>query len=170
MWQRLQYFLTSAVPVAEESGVTLAAHPDDPPVPELRGMARLLVSTPKLKRLIDLVPSPRNCLAFCQGTISTMAGVELPQTIRHFATQDKIAYVHFRNVKGTYPAWQEVFIDEGDIDMLDTMRIYKECGFDGTMIPDHTPPMDFAGERWWETGMAYALGYMQACRQALKWT
>ena len=167
LWDRLEYFLSRAVPVAEEAGVTLAAHPDDPPVPELRGMARLFYSPENLQRLIDLVPSPRNSLTFCQGTVSTMRGVDIVQAIHRFASQDRIAYVHFRNVRGAYPRWREVFIDEGDTDMIEAMKAYLEHGFAGTMIPDHTPHTSLTGDLWWETGMTYGLGYMQACRQAL---
>ena len=78
-----------------------------------------------------------------------------------------MAYVHFRNVRGRYPRWQEVFVDEGDTDMVEAMRAYRECGSQGTIIPDHTPHTSLPGELWWETGMVYALGYMRACRQAL---
>ena len=166
LWERVEYFLSSALPVAEEAGVKLAAHPDDPPAPVLRRIARLLVSVENLKRLIEVVPSPCNCIAFCQGTISTMRDAEILKDIRYFAERDKIAMVHFRNVRGRYPRWQEVFIDEGDTDMLEAMKIYLDCGYGATMIPDHTPYMDLPGELWWEVGMAYALGYMQAARQA----
>ena len=168
MWERVEYFLSHAVPVAEEAGVVLAAHPDDPPVPELRGSYRLLHSEANLQRLLDLVPSPNNSLTFCQGTISTMKGVNIIETIKRFASQKKIAWVHFRNTRGGYPRWQEVFIDEGDTDMFEAMKAYLDCGFEGTMIPDHTPYVGLAGDMWWETGMAFALGYMQAIRQALK--
>jgi mannonate dehydratase len=167
LWERLHWFLSRAVPVAEEAGVILAAHPDDPPVPKLRGIARLLHTEESLQRLLDLVPSPSNRLAFCQGTISTMNGVKILDTIRRFAGNNNIAYVHFRNVRGKYPRWQEVFIDEGDTDMIEAMRVYGEAGFQGTMIPDHTPHTSLPGELWWETGMVHGLGYMQACRQAI---
>jgi mannonate dehydratase len=127
----------------------------------------LLYSEAALQRLLDLVPSEHNCLAFCQGTISTMEGVHIIETIKRFASQNRIAMVHFRNVRGQYPRWQEVFIDEGDTDMLEAMRAYRENGFEGPIIPDHTPYVDLAGEMWWETGMAFGLGYMHALRRAL---
>jgi mannonate dehydratase len=167
LWIRLENFLRKAVPAAEQAGVKLAAHPDDPPVGRLRGIARLLVSVKNLKRLIETVPSPSNCITFCQGTIATMADADILEDIRFFAAREKIAYVHFRNVRGRYPRWQEVFIDEGEIDMLEALKVYRDHGFLGTFIPDHTPYMDLPGELWWETGMAYALGYLQAARQAL---
>jgi mannonate dehydratase len=165
MWQRLEYFLRNLVPVAEEAGVTLAAHQDDPPVPKLRGIARLLYKVENLQRLLDLVPSERNQLEFCQGTVSEMAGVDVIGAIRRFAGQRKIAYVHFRNVSSQVPRFDEVFIDQGYVDMLAALRAYHECGFEGTLIPDHTPRV--STDAPWETGMAYALGYMRAGMQAL---
>ncbi len=165
MWGRLAYFLEAVIPTAEEAGVTLAAHQDDPPVPALRGIARLLTSPDAMQRLLDLVPSERNQLEFCQGTVSEMAGVDVPATIRRFASQGKIAYVHFRNVSGTVPRFDEVFLDEGYVDMLEALRTYHDCGFEGTLIPDHTPFIHL--EPAWEMGMAYALGYMRAGLQML---
>jgi len=165
MWGRLEYFLQHLVPIAEEAGVTLAAHQDDPPVPQLRGIARLLTSADDLQRLVNLVPSERNQLEFCQGTVSEMAGIDAIGTIRRFASQGKIAYVHFRNVSATVPRFDEVFIDEGYVDMLEALRTYHDCGFEGTLIPDHTPFNSLAPS--WDIGMAYALGYMRAGMQML---
>ncbi len=165
MWGRLEWFLQNLVPVAEEAGVTLAAHQDDPPTPKLRGIGRLLTSPDNLQRLLDLVPSERNQLEFCQGTVSEMADVDVIGTIRRFASQGKIAYVHFRNVSATLPRFDEVFIDEGYVDMLEALRAYHQNGFDGTLIPDHTPFI--SADNAWETGMAYALGYIRAGMQML---
>ncbi|HWB55223.1 MAG TPA: mannonate dehydratase [Tepidisphaeraceae bacterium] len=164
MWQRLTYFLKNLLPTAEEAGVKLAAHPDDPPVTELYGFYRCLHSVESLQRLLDLIPSPSNCLEFCQGTVSEMADVNILDAIRQFASQDKIAYVHFRNVSATIPKFAETFIDQGYVDMVAAMKMYRACGFQGTLVPDHTPELSF--ENPWETGMAYALGYMRACIQA----
>ncbi len=166
LWERLRYFLENLIPVAEEAGVTLAAHQDDPPVPSLRGQARLLYSVENMQRLLDLVPSPRNQLEFCQGTVSEMAGVDVIAAIRRFASAGKIAYVHFRNVSSQVPQFDEVFLDQGYVDMLEALRAYHECDFPGTLIPDHTPYLNT--QTPWETGMAYALGYMRAGLQMLK--
>lgn len=162
MWRRLEYFLKELVPVAEEAGVRLAAHPDDPPFPELRGTARLIYKPEHYQRLLDLVPSYYNALEFCQGTIAEMSGGELDVygAIERYASQGKIAYAHFRNVRGTVPNYQEVFLDEGDVDMLRALRLYQKHGYDGVLIPDHTPETSCAAP--WHAGMAYALGYMKA--------
>ncbi|HEY64369.1 MAG TPA: TIM barrel protein [Caldilineae bacterium] len=160
MWERLTYFLENLVPVAEEAGVRLAAHPDDPPIPVLRGTARLITHPDHYQRLLDIVPSYYNGVEFCQGTIAEMPGADVYEAIRRYASAGKICYVHFRNVRGKAPNYREVFIDEGDVDMIRALRIYKECGYDGVLIPDHTPQTSCAAP--WHAGMAYALGYMRA--------
>jgi mannonate dehydratase len=160
IWERLTYFLQNLVPVAEEAGVRLAMHPDDPPIPVLRGTARLITHPDHFRRLLDIVPSPYNGIEFCQGTIAEMQGADVYEAIRRYASEGKICYVHFRNVRGKVPNYEEVFIDEGDVDMLTALRIYYECGYDGVFIPDHTPHTSCAAP--WHAGIAYALGYMRA--------
>ena len=160
LWQRLSDFLQAVIPVAEEAGVKLAAHPDDPPMPTLRGTARLVYQPHLYQRLLDMVPSPANCLEFCQGSLAEMSEGDIYEVIDHYSRQGRIAYVHFRNVRGKVPEYREVFLDEGDVDMVRALRIYKRNGFDGVMIPDHTPQMTCAAP--WHAGMAYALGYMRA--------
>lgn len=164
MWENLVYFLERAVPVAEKTGVRLAAHQDDPPAVELRGVGRLLTDHEAMQRLIDTVPSPNSGLEFCQGTVAEMGPEKTVDAVRRFAGQGKIFYVHFRNVKGAFPKFDEVFIDEGDVDMLAAMRAYKEAGYDGVLIPDHAPRV--AGDtQFGHRGRAFALGYMRALMQ-----
>lgn len=160
MWGRLEEFLRAVVPVAEESGVKLALHPDDPPQPVLRGTARIATDPARLQRVLDLVPSPSNTLELCQGTLAEMPGIDLHGAIEQFARQGKVGYVHFRNVRGTLPRYEEDFIDAGDIDMAETLAIYRREGFEGVVIPDHTPQV--ACDAPWHAGMAYALGYLRA--------
>ncbi len=160
MWERVTYFLQNLVPVAEEAGVRLAIHPDDPPIPVLRGTARLITHPDHFRRLLDIVPSYYNGIEFCQGTVAEMQGADVYDAIRRYASEGKICYVHFRNVRGKVPNYEEVFIDEGDVDMLTALRIYHECGYDGVFIPDHTPHTSCAAP--WHAGIAYALGYMRA--------
>lgn len=166
LWRRLEGFLKEVVPVAEEAGVRLAAHPDDPPMPTLRGMARLVHRQELFQRLLDIYPSYYNALEFCQGTTAEMAGGDVYEAIDKYTRQGNIAYVHFRNVRGKVPKYHEVFLDEGDVDFVRAMRIYLKNGFDGVMIPDHTPRMSCDAP--WHAGMAYALGYMRAIIQALQ--
>jgi mannonate dehydratase len=161
LWDRLERFLQEVVPVAEEAGVRLAAHPDDPPMPALRGHARLVYKPELYQRLLDLYPSPSNALEFCQGTIAEMVGeMDVYEAVDTYSKQGAIGYVHFRNVKGKVPKYHEVFVDEGDVDMIRCLRIYHRNGYDGAIIPDHTPQMECAAP--WHAGMAFALGYMKA--------
>ncbi len=168
IWGRLADFLTSVVPVAEEAGVRLAAHPDDPPLPTLRGMARLVTQPQHYQRLLDLVPSPHNALEFCLGTIAEMAEGDygLYEAVDRYSKQGNIAYIHFRNVRGKVPNYEEVFVDEGDIDMYRVLKILYRNEFSGVLVPDHTPQMTCAGP--WHAGMAHALGWMSASLNAIR--
>jgi mannonate dehydratase len=118
-----------------------------------------------MQHLLDVVPSPSNGLDFCQGTVAEMPGHDIYATIARFARQDRIGYVHFRNVVGQSPRYHEVFLDEGDVDMLRAARTYADNGYDGVVIPDHTPHMTCAAS--WHAGMAFALGYMSATFRAV---
>lgn len=160
LWERLAYFLEAVLPVAEEAGVRLALHPDDPPVERLRDTPRL-VNRPELyQRVLDLSPSSANALEFCLGTIAEMPSGDVHAATETYAAQQKIAYVHFRNVEGRVPNYREVFVDEGKIDMRRVVQILRAHHFDGVLIPDHTPQMSCDAP--WHAGMAYAMGYMQA--------
>jgi mannonate dehydratase len=160
LWSRLQEFLDEVLPVAEEAGVTLAAHPDDPPLPTIRGQPRLVYQPQLYQRLIDMHPSPRNALEFCIGTIAEMSEGDVYEATDQYSRQGKLAYVHFRNVTGKVPRYRETFVDDGDVDMIRVLKILHRNGYDGVIIPDHTPQMTCAAP--WHAGMAYALGYMQA--------
>lgn len=160
LWQRLDWFLAELVPVAEEAGVRLAAHPDDPPFATLRGTARLVNTHAKYDRLLSLADSPANALEFCIGSLQEMAGGDIYATTRRFARAGKIAYVHFRNVRGKVPNYVESFVDDGDIDMTEIVRILRDENFDGVLVPDHVPDLTCAAP--WHAGHAYTVGYMKA--------
>lgn len=165
LWRRLGDFLAALVPVAEECGVRLAAHPDDPPMPTLRGTPRLVYKPQMYQRLLDLAPSRSNALEFCLGTIQEMSEGSVYEAADQYSRQGALAYVHFRNVRGKVPKYHEVFIDEGDIDVLRVLRILKTNGYEGVVIPDHTPSLDCAAP--WHAGMAYAVGYLRAALQSV---
>ncbi|HJP32456.1 MAG TPA: mannonate dehydratase [Candidatus Latescibacteria bacterium] len=161
IWERFERFLKDLVPVAEEANVRLAMHPADPPLSTLRGTYRMVHKPEQYQRLLDLVPSRCNVAEFCQGTIAEMDGdMDVYEAIAKYTAQGKISYVHFRNVVGSVPEYYETFIDDGDVDMVKALRLYHENGFDGVLIPDHTPQM--ACDAPWHAGMAYALGWMRA--------
>jgi mannonate dehydratase len=151
--------------VAEEAGVRLAAHPDDPPLPTLRGHARLVNQPHLYQKLLDIMPSHANALEFCQGTIAEMSEGDVYDAIDRYSKQQAIAYVHLRNVQGKVPDYHEVFIDEGDVDMFKAIEIYHRNGYDGVIIPDHTPQMTCDAP--WHAGMAHALGYIRATIRAV---
>jgi mannonate dehydratase len=160
LWRRLEVFLDALLPVAEAAGVTLAAHPDDPPLATMRGQPRLVYQPQLYQRLLDLRPSPANALEFCIGTIAEMADGDVYEATDQYSAQGKLAYVHFRNVTGKAPHYRETFVDDGDVDMIRVLGILKRNNYRGVIIPDHTPQMSCAAP--WHAGMAYALGYMQA--------
>ncbi len=164
MHERRDYFLRELLPVAEEYGVQLAAHPEDPPVPVMRDAARILINPEAYEDLFRRFPSTSNCVEFCQGTFTEM-GVDIYEAIRSFGSRQKISYVHFRNVKGRLPDYTEAFIDEGDADMVKALQAYKDCGYTGLLMPDHSPDITCANPN--ETGMAFAVGYIKGIMRAL---
>lgn len=166
LWRRVEGFLAECVPVAEEAGVRLAAHPDDPPVPVLRGQPRLIHQPHFCQSLLDLKPSPSNVLEFCLGSLAEMTDGDVYEAVDRYSRQRSIGYVHFRNVKGKAPWYRETFVDEGDLDMMRVLKILHRNGFDGVIIPDHTPKMSCAAP--WHAGMAYAMGYMRAALDCLE--
>jgi mannonate dehydratase len=160
LWRRFEWFLTELVPVAEEAGVRLAAHPDDPPLAFVRGQPRLVYQPDLYQRLLAVVPGRSNALEFCLGTLSEMTGGDIYEACDRYTKQGNVAYIHFRNVRGKVPTYTETFIDEGQIDMRRIIGILKRNRFDGMLVPDHTPQMSCAAP--WHAGMAFAMGYMKA--------
>ncbi len=171
LWEALEYFLQAVVPVAEEVGVNLAMHPDDPPLSPIRGMGRIMTSPQAFQRLIDLVPSPVNGITFCQGCFAEM-GIDVPTWIRHFGAQKKLFFSHFRNLRGTAEHFTEQFHDDGDTDMWAAMNAYYDIGFEGPMRPDHVPTME--GEDnlsgYSLLGRLFAVGYMKGLIEAVEKT
>ncbi|MFZ0592454.1 MAG: mannonate dehydratase [Bryobacteraceae bacterium] len=171
MWERITYFLDRVVPVAEEYKVRIACHPHDPAMPAdtgFRGVHRVLGSVDGLKRFIAIHPSPYHGLNFCQGTVSEMLRNprnELPDVIRYFGTRNKIFNVHFRNIHGGFLNFQETFPDAGDVDMLAVLRVYKEVGYDGMLMPDHVPRIE--GDTGGRQAFAFAFGYIRGLMQAI---
>jgi mannonate dehydratase len=166
LWRRLQRFLEDVVPVAEASGVRLAAHPDDPPMPAMRGQARLVFQPHMYQRLLDAVPSHANALEFCVGTLAEMTEGNIYETVDRYSRQGNLAYVHLRNVAGKVPHYRETFIDEGDVDMIRVLTILKKNQFEGVIIPDHTPQMSCPAP--WHAGMAHTLGYILAVKAMIE--
>jgi mannonate dehydratase len=159
LWRRLADFLAALLPVAEEAGVKLAAHPDDPPVPYVRCQPRLVYQPRMYRRLLDLDPSPANMLEFCVGTLAEMTEGNIYEVVDEYSRMGRIAYVHLRNITGKAPHYRETFIDDGDVRIARVLGILHRNGFTGVVIPDHTPQMTCTAP--WHAGMAHALGFIQ---------
>jgi mannonate dehydratase len=166
LWDRLEYFLDEMIPIAEENNIMLVAHPDDPPLREMRGIPKLLYSQSEYEHLLDLNDSPSSGFELCMGTVQEMPGSDIYGFLDKYSKRNKIGYVHCRNVVGKVPNYREAFIDEGDIDVIKAMRILKDNNYGGVIIPDHTPEMSCDAP--WHAGMAYALGYLKAVLQTLE--
>ena len=170
-WERITYFLERVVPVAEEHKVRLACHPHDPGMPRdrgYRGVHTVLGSVDGLKRFVETRSSPYHGLNFCQGTVAEMLqdpGREIFDVIRYFGGRGKIFNVHFRNIQGRFLDFRETFIDDGDVDMLEALRVYKEVGYDGMLMPDHVPQI--AGDGGGAQAFAYTFGYIKALVRAV---
>ncbi len=170
LWRTLENFLKRIVPVAEKAGVKLALHPDDPPIlPEIRGVARIMNNVDAFYRLMDLVPSEANGVTLCQGNFTLMTS-DLPLVIHELGSMGRVYFVHFRDVRGTPEKFVETFIDEGQTDMAQCMRAYRDISFDGIMRSDHTPTLagDDAEVPGYSTyGRLHAIGYMAGLRDAV---
>ena len=160
MWDNFTYFIKAVIPVAEEAGVKMGVHPDDPPISPLGGVARIMRSPEAFKRVIETVPSDYNGLEFCQGCFSEMS-TDVIESIKYFGSRKKIWYVHFRDVLGSAENFAETFIDDGQTDMFEAMKTFKEVDFDGVLIVDHTPHV-IDDTDWGHRGRAFAMGYMKA--------
>jgi mannonate dehydratase len=159
LWRRLQDFLAVLLPVAEQAGVKLAAHPDDPPAPYVRRQPRLVYQPHLYRRLIDLDPRAANTLEFCVGTLAEMTEGNIYDVVDEYSREGRIAYVHLRNITGKAPRYRETFIDDGEVDIPRVLGILHRNGFEGVVIPDHTPQMTCPAP--WHAGMAHALGFIQ---------
>jgi mannonate dehydratase len=148
LWKAFEYFLRAVLPVAEEEGVRLALHPNDPPVAGIGGIPFLFRDRAAFERAMALVPSPAHGLIFCLGTWSEM-GEDLHAAARHFGARDQLVYAHFQAVSGTVPAFHETFLDEASYDAYEMMGTLREVGFTGVMIPGHVPQIE--GDIEWRT-------------------
>ena len=162
VWEHFEYFITRVIGAAEEAGVRLAIHPDDPPVPSLGGIARIFRGIAGFRHATEHVcPSWNLGLNFCMGTWSEMGpGVAL-EAMEYFAERDRLVYVHFRDVKGHLPEFAECFIGEGNINPVDAMMILKRAGYRGFVEEDHVPVMTGDENMWAPRGRAYTAGYIQ---------
>jgi mannonate dehydratase len=157
LWETFAYAMRKIMPVAEEAGVRIGMHPDDPPVPTLGGIARIFRTVEGYRKAIRIANSPNFGICLCVGTWAeggAATGANPVQMIREFAPQGRIFKIHFRNVDQPLPRFKETLVEDGYLDMYAVMKALKESGFNGTVVPDHSP-----GGLW-----QYTLGYMKALR------
>ena len=167
IWENYEYFIKRVMPVAERSGVQMALHPDDPPVPLLRGIGRIFTSAEAIRKALRLSSSPSHGLTFCQGTYTTM-GEDVKALIHEF--KDRIRFVHIRDVRGHRYNFRETFHDNGPSDMVDMFRAYKKTGFNGPLRSDHVPTMageDNANSGYEMKGNLFGIGYMMGIMEAV---
>ena len=171
MWKNLEYWIKAVTPVAEEEGIRLGIHPDDPPVDNLGGVPRIMTNFDAFKRLIEIYPSDSNAIEFCQGTFSEM-DEDIYEMIEYFASRNKILYVHFRNVSAPTPdKFHEEFINTGYVDMVKAMKVYKDAGYEGCFMDDHCPDIyndqEFPGNLGGYRSRIFAQGYIQGLLDSL---
>ena len=169
IWENYEYFIRQVVPVAEEAGVYIGIHPDDPPVEPLGGIPRCIFgSFEGYKRALEIADSPYIGVCLCVGCWlegGERMGADVIEAIHYFGERKKLFKVHFRNVSNPMPEpWRETFIDDGYMDMHRVMQALREVEFDGCIIPDHIPAMIGGGR----TGLAYSIAYMRGLLQAVE--
>ncbi len=167
-WERVTYFLNKVVPVANETKVKIACHPQDPMMPKDKGWrgVHTIMDGEGFKKFVAIQPSPYHGLNFCQGTICE--GLEDPANqifhyIEYFGKRKKIFNVHFRNIKGKFLDFQETFPDDGVVDFIKCIKAYKAAGYDGMLMPDHVPHIE--GDKGGLQAFAFAFGYIKALIQ-----
>jgi mannonate dehydratase len=162
IWENFVYFIKAVAPVAEEAGVRIGIHPDDPPVAELGGVPRCIFSSFEgYKRALEIVDSPNIGICLCVGCWlegGALMGKDVTDTIHYFGERKKLFKIHFRNIDKPLPHFVETFLDNGYMDMYKVMKAMRDVCFDGVMIADHIPMM--STDR--RIGTAFSIGYMKA--------
>jgi mannonate dehydratase len=168
IWANLEYFLRAVMPVAEECGIQMALHPDDPPISPLRGIGRILTTADAFRRVLSLHPGPANGITFCQANFQLM-GEDVKALVREWCAAGRIRFVHLRDVEGTRERFRETFHDNGPTNLAGILKHYHEAGFSGPMRPDHAPTMrGEANDRpgYAMQGKILAIGYMKGAMDA----
>jgi mannonate dehydratase len=180
VWDNFTYFIKKVVPVAEESGVRIGIHPDDPPQAVLAGVPRIFTSFEGYKRALEIANSPNVGICLCVGTWlegGSRMGADPVEVIKYFGGQKKLFKIHFRNVTSPLPHFTETLMDDGYYDMYKVMEALVEIDFDGLVIPDHVPELGLvegtqgegsnpAGQYRPNPGLAYSIGYLNATLKA----
>ncbi len=173
LWANLEKFLKKVIPVAEECGVRMAIHPDDPPYP-IFGLPRIITCEANLDRFLKLVDSPANSLCLCTGSLGCAESNDIPKMVRKYAEMDRIAFMHIRNVKimedGSFE--ERAHLSScGSLDIYDIVKALTDNNYNGYVRPDH-------GRMIWggqgkpgyglfdrALGAAYINGLFEACEK-----
>lgn len=168
MWSNYKYFIKAVLPAAEAAGVKLALHPDDPPLPVVGGVTRLFYKPENFKKAMAIADSDAWGLDLCLGCCSEMqeGADSVFEMIDYFGSSGKILYIHFRDVQGTIPEFQECFLGEGNFDPAQVIRQLKQVDFSGFLIADHVPEIEDDTD-WGHRARAHAVGYMQGLLKML---
>lgn len=175
LWENLFYFLDAVMPVAEECGVKMALHPDDPPISPFRGVGRILTSPEAYEKVLERYPSPSNGIAFCQATFKTM-NVDLKAVSEKWIKEGKVLFIHLRDIAGDVNCFHETFIDNGPTPMAEMIKHYYDCGFDGILRSDHAPAMYGETHQIFQGGISagydmlghiFAVGYIKGICEAV---
>jgi mannonate dehydratase len=169
IWENFHYFIRQVMPVAEMTGIKMALHPDDPPLPYLQGVCRIFGTPEAFERAYSLAPSPSNGVTFCRANFKLM-GADLPKLIHHFVKQKRLFFLHLRDVRGTVENFEEVFHDEAASELIETLKECHKAGFNGPIRCDHVPTM--AGELndrpgYGTLGKLFADGYIMGLMDSL---
>jgi mannonate dehydratase len=166
IWDNYTYFIKKVVPVAEEVGIRIGIHPDDPPAKELGGVPRCIFGNFEgYKRALEIANSPNVGMCLCVGCWlegGPLMGKDVIETIRYFGERKKLFKIHFRNVSAPLPHFVETYMDNGYMNMHKVMRALREVNFDGICIADHIPGMRAPGGSGNSVGLAYSIAYMRA--------
>jgi mannonate dehydratase len=173
LWDNLWYFLDAVLPVAEENGIQMALHPDDPPLSPIKGVGRILTSAAAFDSIIQKYKSPANGIAFCQATFLTM-GEDIKAISKKWLADDRIFFIHLRDITGDKYKFRETFHDNGPTPMADILKHYSENGFYGPIRPDHAPAMHGETQNtsteisagYEMTGKIFAVGYIKGICEA----
>lgn len=170
LWQNYEYFIKAVIPYAEENDIYLGLHPDDPPVARLGGVSRIMTSYENIEKACHVVESPNIGVTMCQACYCAM-GEELEKVIKAFAKENKIFFIHFRDIVGNKFNFHESFHDDGQTDMARILKLYYDLGLNVPIRVDHVPTM--AGETtdtpgYAAVGRLYAIGYLKGLMEAIE--
>ncbi len=169
LWERTIELYRAVVPVAESTGVKIATHGTDPPVPSLLGRPQVMINFAEFEHLFSEVPNANNGMNFCVGT-RYESGEDIFDGIKRFGAGGRIFHGHFRNVRGRIPegrTYQEAAPDDGDLDMFRVAKALNDSGFDGVIDYDHIRRLVTDGPAGREY-IAFCIGHMRGIVQSLE--